>query len=224
MVVRGALRQAFSRTWVLLALGLGHLCATLFLGDLSESVEAISDPDARRFATLLNGLLQNLFQGLAPLRAAFAVLLLVLLWRALRGRPLRFGEDLIGGLLCLRCAVQFVLMNLLLLAPLREGASMLRLLLLFLPLVTLAFGWLYYRLDTGARRHGRRHITFNDAGDRLDSFDYFYIAAVTLLQFEPSGSSANTRLMKSLFVLHGVVMLDLVALALSRAIGLAGGG
>ncbi|MCS5706289.1 hypothetical protein NZK27_08790 [Synechococcus sp. FGCU-3] len=223
-MVAAALRQAFSRTWALLALGLGHLCAIRFLGDLSESVEAISDPEARRFAVLLNGLIQNLFLGLAPLRAAFVLLLLVLLWRTLRGRPLRFGEDLIGALLCVRCAVQFVLMNLLLLAPLREGASMLRLLLLFLPLVTLAFGWLYYRLDTGARRQGRSHITFNDAGEQLDCFDYFYISAVTLLQFEPSGSSANTRLMKSLFVLHGVVMLDLVALALSRAIGLAGGG
>jgi len=30
--------------------------------------------------------------------------------------------------------------------------------------------------------------------------------------------------MKSLFVLHGVVMLDLIALTLSRAIGLASGG
>lgn len=224
MAVRGALRQAISRTWVLLALALGHLCATLFLTDLSQSVEAISNPDARRFATVLNALLQELFNGLAPLRATFALLLAVLLWRALRGRPLRLGEDLLGALLCLRCAFQFVLMNLLLLAPLREGASMLRLLLLFLPLVTLAFGWLYYRLDSGARRLGRSHITFNDAGERIDPFDYFYVAAVTLLQFEPSGSTPNTRLMKSLFVLHGVVMLDLVALALSRAIGLAGGG
>ena len=64
----------------------------------------------------------------------------------------------------MRCAFQFVLMNLLL-APLKEGASMLRLLLLFLPLVTLAFGWLYYRFDSGARRQGRSHITFNDPGD-----------------------------------------------------------
>ena len=88
MMVVAALRQAFSRTWALLALGLGHLCAIRFLGDLSESVEAISYPEARRFAVLLNGLIQNLFLGLAPLRAAFVLLLLVLLWRTLRGRPL----------------------------------------------------------------------------------------------------------------------------------------
>jgi hypothetical protein len=35
---------------------------------------------------------------------------------------------------------------------------------------------------------------------------------------------ATTRIMKSLFVLHGVVMLNLIALTLSRAIGLATGG
>lgn len=219
-----SLRQAVSRTWVLLALGLGHICANAFLGDHSKSVAAISDSGARRLAGQVNQMLQGAFTGLAPLRIALALLLLFLLWRALRGRPLRFGEDVIGALLCLRCAMQFVLMNLLLLAPLQEGVLMLRLLLLFLPVVTLAFGWLYYRLDSGARREGRSHIRFNDASDTIDPFDYFYIAAVTLLQFEPSGSSANTRLMKSLFVLHGLVMLDLVALALSRAIGLAGGG
>lgn len=219
-----SLRQAVSRTWVLLALGLGHLMATSFLGDLSESVAAISDPDALRLATRINGVLQGVFHGLVPVRVALALLLVFLLYRALRGRPLRAGEDLIGGLLCLRCALQFILMNLLLLAPLREGASMLKLLVLFLPLVTLAFGWLYYRLDTGARRLGRTHITFDAAGESIDPFDYFYVAAITLLAFEQSGTSAHTRLMKSLFVLHGVVMLDLVALVLSRAIGLAGGG
>ena len=76
MPVVAALRQAISRRWVLLALGLDHLCATLFLADLSESVQAISDPEARRLAAVLHGLLQNLFQGLAPLRVGFALLLL----------------------------------------------------------------------------------------------------------------------------------------------------
>jgi hypothetical protein len=47
---------------------------------------------------------------------------------------------------------------------------------------------------------------------------------MTLLQFEQSGASATSRLMKTLFVIHGVMMLDLVALTLSRAIGLASGG
>lgn len=49
------------------------------------------------------------------------------------------------------------------------------------------------------------------------------MAGMTLLQFEPSGATATSRLMKSLFLMHGIVMLDLVALTLTRAIGLASG-
>jgi hypothetical protein len=55
-------------------------------------------------------------------------------------------------------------------------------------------------------------------------FEYLHLAVRSLFQIEPAGAIATSRLMKSLFVLHGVVMLDLIALTLSRAIGLASGG
>jgi hypothetical protein len=58
----------------------------------------------------------------------------------------------------------------------------------------------------------------------LDPFDYFQVAARALMQFEPSGATALTRTMKALFILHGVMMMDLVALTLSRAVSLASGG
>jgi len=110
-----------------------------------------------------------------------------------------------------------------LLAPMRAGALLLSQLLLFLPVITIGFGWLYWRLDSGARRRGRAHIQFSDAGETIGRFDYFHAAGLTLLSFEPGDLSARTRLMKSLFLLHGLVMMDLVALTLSRAIGLASG-
>lgn len=47
---------------------------------------------------------------------------------------------------------------------------------------------------------------------------------MALHQFEPKGATPTTRLMKSLSMLHGIIMLDLVALALSRAIALSSGG
>ena len=96
-------------------------------------------------------------------------------------------------------------------------------LLLFLPVITLNFGWLYWRLDMGARAKGSQQIKFaeDDAAPRV--FDYFYIATRTLMQFEPTGAEARSRAMKALFVLHGIMMLDLMALTLSRAIALASG-
>jgi uncharacterized membrane protein len=134
------------------------------------------------------------------------------------------GVDLLGVLLTLRCFVIFILLNLLLLSQLRAGALLLTQLILFLPVITLNFGWLYWRLDAGARMKGRRHMRFAEDDDSPEPFDYFYIATRTLLQFEPSGAVAASRPMKTLFIIHGVMMLDLVALTLSRAISLASGG
>jgi hypothetical protein len=115
------------------------------------------------------------------------------------------------------------MLNLLLLSRLKAGGLLLLELLLFIPVITINFGWLYWRLDSAARARGGAHIRFSEEAGTLDPFDYFHISSMTLLQFEPSGATATSRLMKTLFVIHGAMMLDLVALTLSRAIGLASG-
>jgi hypothetical protein len=217
-------RAAFSRSWVLLLVTIGHLLATAFFHHFEAAVAGIRQGSHRALAAQISQLQQNLFQHSLPLRLLLGLLVVALLLRALQAKPLGWGMDLLGGLLVFRSGLQFGLENLLLLAPFQEGVNLLSQLLLFLPVVTIAFGWLYLRLDSGARRFGRRHIQFDGSLEPIDPFDYFHVAAVTLLQFEPSGAKATTRLMKTLFVLHGVVMLDLVALVLSRAIGLASGG
>ena len=126
---------------------------------------------------------------------------------------------LVTGPLSLRHVASVVF--LLLLAQLRSGSMLLIQLVLFLPLVTINFGWIYWRLDSGSRRLGRRQISFEEEPPQV--FDYFHAAANALLQFEPSGAKPLNRRLKALFVLHGVVMMNLVALTLSRAIGLASG-
>lgn len=211
-----------SRSSVLLLLVLGHLAATLFLGNFSSGLNQIQAPELRRMALLVHRAYSVAIVSHPSVRLMLAALVVLLLIRSLRGRPIGLALDILGGLLCLRCLLQFLMLNVLLLAPLRAGGLLLVQLVLFLPVVTIAFGWLYWRLDSGARRHGGCHMRFDDES-RVGSFEYFHVAAMTLLQFEPSGASAASRLMKSLFVLHGVVMLDLVALTLSRAIGLANG-
>jgi hypothetical protein len=102
-----------------------------------------------------------------------------------------------------------LLLTLLRLAPMRAGALLLSQLVLFLPVITGAFGWLSRRLDHG--------------GDSAP-FASFHLADRMLLSCEPSGAIASTRLMKTMCLVRGVVMLDRVALTLSRAIGLASGG
>lgn len=207
--------------WEPLVLVLGHVFAGMFLLNLAAEPLEIDDPAARAVANGLHQLFRSLLQGSLPVRLAMALLVLALLVQGLRGRSIRWACDLMGALLAVRCVLQFLLMNLLLLAPLRAGGLLLIQLVLFLPVITANFGWLYWRLDSGSRRLGWSQIRFDEEPPEI--FDYFHVASIQLLQFEPGVAKALTRGMKGLFVLHGLMMMDLVALTLSRAIGLASG-
>lgn len=210
---------------VLVVLVVGHLSAGLFIRRLASSSAQIRDPLARQLTTLVEWTLEAVMRNLPQLRLVLIAVVALALVQSLRGGSIDRLLDLLGGLLCLRCALQFLLVNVLLLSPLQDGALLLLQLVLFLPVITIAFGWLYWRLDSGARDQGRRHLRFEEERQGPQGlFVYFHAAAQALVQFEPSAAVPCTRLAKSLFLLHGVVMLDLVALTLSRAIGLASNG
>lgn len=204
----------------LLILFAGHFFASAFMRNLGYGLDAIQHPGVAQFAGWVYA---GFTAGSHWLGPPLFLFVLYLVWRVWRGEPVQTGIDIIGGFLCLRCAMIFIMLNLLLLSQLRAGALLLTQLLLFLPVITLNFGWLYWRLDMGARAKGSQQIKFaeDDAAPRV--FDYFYIATRTLMQFEPTGAEARSRAMKALFVLHGIMMLDLMALTLSRAIALASG-
>lgn len=205
----------------LAVLVLGNVAATLFMRNLGLGLESIADRNALSLARFFYAFFQFASVWIAPVILVLLVYLVVRIWMR---KPVHLGIDILGGLLSFRCALVFVVLNLLLLSELRAGTLLLIQLILFLPVITLNFGWLYWRLDSGARAAGGKQIKFQEEDDCPQPFDYFYIATRTLLQFEPSGATACTRVMKTLFVLHGIMMLDLVALTLSRAIALASGG
>jgi hypothetical protein len=215
-----------SRITMPLVLLVGHVSAALFIANLAMAPSQVTTPWLRG---LLKGYLllyQDALVNQPLLRLVLALLAVLVVLRAARGLPVQVPVELLGWLLCIRCLAQFVFLNLLLLAPLKAGGLLLLQLVAFLPVITVAFGWLYWRLDSGARRMGRCHLRFQDPADDAEprSFEYFHASALTLLQFDPTVAKAVSPLMKALFVLHGVMMMDLVALTLSRAIGLASGG
>jgi len=211
------LRRSF-QLWFLIV---GHIFATSFLRDLGKGLDQIDDAQVKELGLMLKHLFNNYSHWILPLGLALLVFTQIQL---IRNKPVQWGMDILGALLGLRCAGQFVMLNLLLLSHLKAGGMLLLQLILYIPVITIFFGWLYWRIDSAARAKGRTHIKFSSEMGDLDPFDYVHISAMTLLQFEQSGASATSRLMKTLFVIHGVMMLDLVALTLSRAIGLASGG
>ena len=205
--------------WILAG---GHIFASLFLRELSLSLSDIEDPRLHGIVQFIAGFYHLTNHWAKPVVLLLMVFLQI---RILLGRPVQLGLDLLGGMLTLRSVFLFVTMNLLLMSRLKADGMLLLQLVLFIPVVTLNFGWLYWRLDSAARSAGRRHIRFeNEEEDPVSIFDYFHSSSMALHQFEPKGAAPTTRLMKTLFMLHGAVMLDLVALTLSRAISLTSGG
>lgn len=204
--------------WILI---LGHFFATSFLKDLGNGLDQIDDEQVKKMGLMLKHLFSNYSHWILPPGMALLAFVQIQL---IRRKQVQWGLDIFGALLGFRCAGQFVMLNLLLLSHLKAGGMLLLQLILYIPVITIFFGWLYWRVDSAARARGEAHIKFSSEMGELDPFDYFHISAMTLLQFEQSGASATSRLMKTLFVIHGIMMLDLVALTLSRAIGLASGG
>jgi hypothetical protein len=211
----------FKRSLQLWILVVGHLFAGMFLKDLCEGLEQIDDSQVKGFTVGLREGSRVFITWGAPAVMLFVMFIQIQL---IRNRPIQWAIDIFGGVLSFRCLMQFIILNLLLLSRLKAGGLLLLELLLFIPVITINFGWLYWRIDSAARARGSSHIRFSEEMGSLDPFDYFHISAMTLLQFEPSGATPVSRLMKTLFVIHGIMMLDLVALTLSRAIGLASGG
>jgi hypothetical protein len=204
--------------WIILV---GQIFGMLFLRNLGMGVDQIDDLHVLNVARVFGHVNELIVHWVAPFGLLFIAFLQIQL---IRGKEVGWGIDLMGIFLTLRCLVIFLILNLLLLSHLKAGGLLLMQLILFIPVITIDFGWIYWRLDSAARLKGRNHIRFDDEMGELDTFDYYHASAMTLLQFEPSGAKPTSRLMKTLFVIHGAMMLDLVALTLSRAIGLASGG
>jgi len=209
---------------MLLVLAGAHLAAGLFLRELPAGASQIADPGLRNLILKVFRCFDFLVLRDPGLQLLVALLILVVLVWALLGHPIGRFLDAIGALLCLRCLLQFILLNLLLLARLKAGGLLLTQVVLFVPVILTAFSWLYWRLDQGARSRGRLHLRFDEGFSDGSALDYFYASWMSLLKFEPSGATPATPLMKVLVVVQGVAMMDLVVLTLSRAIGLASGG
>jgi len=145
------------------------------------------------------------------------------------GKSNRLLLDCMGFFLIARTFVGFVMLNLLIINPLSDNMLLLRQFLCFMPALILGWGWLYWRLDQGARRKGRQLLLFpedspNDLREPLSTFDYYYHSAMVAFIFELSEVEPLTRPMKILFLINAGMMLDLVGLVLTQAIGLAGTG
>ncbi|MDA8959685.1 hypothetical protein N9Z54_03955 [Planctomycetota bacterium] len=168
---------------------------------------------------------------IAPVAVPIFALLLTAAF-ALRwmGKKDRAILDLLGFTLILRTLAGFIALNVLILNPLQGDSLLLRQFLYFMPSLMIGWGWVYWRLDQAARIKGEQLLLFPEdlshggvTREPLRAFDYYYHSAMVAFIFEVSKVEPLNRYMKVLFLINAAMMLDLVGLVLTQAIGLASG-
>jgi hypothetical protein len=152
-----------------------------------------------------------------PILLGYVALVLALYCHVLRGKrvaPLLldvFGIGVIVSLL-----MNFVKINLLMLAEAVSPPLLLGQVITFLLFFVLAWGWLFWRLDRVAGDRDQQIVDMADTTNDGGSFDYYYSSLMSLLEAKSSKFNGVSRLGKLLVAVHSLMVLDLAAIALAR--------
>ena len=184
-------------------------------------LSAIDEGFIKSLLIHINELLIRLTSPGAFVNYLFLLFTASLLILSMAGRRSRFGKDILAVFLSICWIVELVSINLLLIAPIKDPTLLLIELLLFFPIIIVSFTWWYWRINlNNSRQNGDelRPITFKASESVLN---YFYLSVDTFFKYQPSYVSFNTIAAKSLHMFHAMIKLDVLGLALGRAVSLA---
>lgn len=146
----------------------------------------------------------------------FIYIFIIIIWR-LFGKPGRLSTDLTAIFLSLCWILEFVIMNLLLVAPIKSPVLLITELLLFIPIIVICFSWWYWRLNLQRKNNKVSPAIILD--DQPGAIEYFFFSAEIFFNY--SQESCKTTAAKFLRLINGFVVLDIFGLTLSRAVDLA---
>jgi hypothetical protein len=216
-----ALRRFFGRNWEVLLLIL-----VLALQGLSANLLLLTSGDSTPY-WLLNysiAFLVYIRQTVGPVALPFlAGSTLICLFFPLKQRWRRLLVDTMFALVGLRLLSLFGVLNLMIFLPPSNRTLLFSQLLIFLPSLLLVWGWVYWRFDTYSVAVGRGRIfSSSTSGEKIPPpHDYFIASFTSLLTKTLDNFDGTTRVARMLIYIHGIMMWDIMALALSRAIALA---
>ena len=162
-------------------------------------------------------------QHVAPIGVVFTIGVAISNFLPLPPRRRRLLIDLAFALIMARILLLFGILNLMIFLPPSDRVLLFSQLLLFLPCLLLVWGWIYWRFDTHSVSLGRGRIfTSSTSEDDIPPpYDYFIASFTSLLDAMLDNFNGKTRYARTLILIHGVMMWDIMALTLSRAIALA---
>jgi hypothetical protein len=215
------LRRFLNWNWEILLLCL-VLALQLFSGELFLLASRKATPYSllNYSIAFLAYLRQYIVPVILPILVGAAVACFFL---PLSERRRRLLVDAMVVLVILRLLMLFGILNLMIFLPPSDRVLLFSQLLLFLPCLLLVWGWIYWRFDTHSVSLGRGRIfTSSTSEDDIPPpYDYFIASFTSLLTTTLDNFNGKTRFARTLIFVHGVMMWDIMALTLSRAIALA---
>lgn len=121
-----------------------------------------------------------------------------------------------------RIADLFILINLIVFLRVSDHAQLILQLLIFLACLLMMWGWIYWRVDAGSQIASGKAIFDFKLPDQASPtiYDYFLVAFTSLISNTLNGFSGKTRTARTLILVHGLMMWDVMGLMLTRAIAL----
>ena len=185
--------------------------------DRNLELDAIGDGSVKDLLKISHGFLdaltnhENLIGGIF-----FVYISIVIIWR-LFGKTGRLATDSVAIFLSLCWVIEFVIMNLLLVAPIKSPILLITELLLFIPIIVICFSWWYWRLNLQRKNNKVSPAIILD--DKPGAIEYFFFSAEIFFNY--SQESCKTTAAKFLRLINGFIVLDIFGLTLSRAVDLA---
>ena len=185
--------------------------------DRNLELDAIGDGSVKDLLKISHSFLDALTNHEHLIGGIFFVYIsIVIIWR-LFGKPGRLATDLVAIFLSLCWIIEFVIMNLLLVAPIKSPILLITELLLFIPIIVICFSWWYWRLNLQRKNNKVSPAIILD--DKPGAIEYFFFAAEIFFNY--SQESCKTTAAKLLRLINGFIVLDIFGLTLSRAVDLA---
>lgn len=213
-------RRVLRRNWevlVFIAIGQLLLASLQLTGDLSGSESQYIL--VRQLVDILDVLRAKVLPVLHPL-SWLLVACYVFLPLPLKQR--RLLVDIYAFWYIFRIADLFILINLIIFLRVSDHAQLILQLVIFLACLLMMWGWIYWRVDTGSRIASGKEIFDFKLPDRASPtiYDYFLVSFTSLISNTLNGFSGKTRTARTLILVHGLMMWDVMGLMLTRAIAL----
>ena len=185
--------------------------------DRNLDLEAVEEGSIRNFLEISHSFLDVLTNHMQPIGAAFFAYTFILILLRLSGKKVRKSVDILAIFLTICWIVELVILNLLLVAPIKRAVLLIVELLLFIPIILICFTWWYWRINEG--RSTKKMAPAILVQEAPGALEYFFFAAEVI--FDYSQDSCKTSMAKMVRLLNGFVVLDVFGLTLSRAVDLA---